>query len=158
VFERYTEKARCVILFAREEAGELGVDNIEAEHVLLGLIRENKEVARRIESGGGSEASIRSRIQKHRPAGKKIPGSVDLPLSQESKRVLAYAAEEAGRLSLRHIGTEHLLLGLLREKKCVAARILGDCHFDLTSLRGELNPFQEDATNARRHEKSPLAD
>ena len=102
MFERYTEKARRVISFARNEAAEVGVLSIETEHVLLGLICENKEVAKHIENGGDSAEAIRSRIQKQRPVGKKIPSSVGLPLSQESRRVLAYAAEEAGRLPQAH--------------------------------------------------------
>lgn len=158
MFERYTERARHVILLARDEVAELGIPSIETEHLLLGLIRGNKEVAKRIENVGGSEGLIRSRMQTARPADKKIARSVSLPLSQGSKRVLAYAAEEAGRLSHEHIGSEHLLLGLLREKKCVAARILTESHFDLTSLREELNRYRAGATLANHEEKSPLAD
>lgn len=120
MFERYTEKARRVVFFARYEASEYGSPYIETEHMLLGLLREDPALARRIFQASGSfessADSIRRKISERGKLGEKFPTSVDLPLSNESKRVLAYAAEEAERLNNRHIGTEHLLLGLLHEK------------------------------------------
>ena len=121
MFERYTEKARRVIFFARYEASHYGSPYIETEHLLLGLLREDHPLARKVLGSAGppSEPSIESikrKISDRGMLGKESPTSVDLPLSNESKRVLAYAAEEAERLAHKHIGTEHLLLGLLREK------------------------------------------
>lgn len=123
MFERYTEKARRVIFFARYEASKYGSPYIETEDLLLGLLREDAALARRAfgsedarSRSFGATESIRRKIAERGPLGKKSPTSVDLPLSNESKRVLAYAGEEAERLANRHIGTEHLLLGLLREK------------------------------------------
>jgi Protein of unknown function (DUF1572)/Clp amino terminal domain, pathogenicity island component len=124
MFERYTEKARRVIFFARYEASNFGSPYIETEHLLLGLLREDKALTNRFLRSHGSVESIRKQIDEHTTIREKVLTSVDLPLSNECKRVLAYAAEEAERLAHRHIGTEHLLLGLLREEKCFAAEIL----------------------------------
>ncbi len=124
MFDRYTEKARRVIFFARYEASQFGSPYIETEHLLLGILREDKAVTNRFLKSQASVESIRKQIEGHTTIREKVSTSVDLPLSNECKRVLAYAAEEAERLSHQHIGTEHLLLGLLREEKCFAAEIL----------------------------------
>jgi ATP-dependent Clp protease ATP-binding subunit ClpA len=126
MFERYTEKARRVIFYARYEASQYGSPYIETEHLLLGLLREDPALARRTLRSGKSIESIRKKIDEHATGGKKFPTSVDLPVSNESKRVMAYAAEEAERLANRHIGTEHLLLGLLRERGSFAAQLLNE--------------------------------
>jgi ATP-dependent Clp protease ATP-binding subunit ClpC len=105
VFERYTEKARRVIFFGRYEASRYGSPFIETEHLLLGLLRENPEITQLFSSG--SEESILKQIDANTTAREHISTSVDLPLSNECKRVLAYGAEEA---------ESHLLLGLLRER------------------------------------------
>src|SRR5213075_2093679 len=115
MFERYTEKARRAIFFARYEASQYGSPYIETEHLLLGLLREDKALTNRFLRSHASVESIRKQIEGHTTIREKVSTSVDLPLSNECKRVLAYAAEEAERLSHKHIGTEHLLLGLLRE-------------------------------------------
>jgi len=114
MFERYTEKARRVIFFARYEASQFGSPYIETEHLLLGLLREDKALANRFLRSHAAVESIRKQIEGHTTIREKVSTSVDLPLSHECKRVLAYGAEEAERLNHKHIGTEHLLLGLLR--------------------------------------------
>ena len=111
MFERYTEKARRVIFFARYEASQFGSPYIETEHLLLGLLREDKALTNRFLRSHASVESIRKQIEGHTTIREKVSTSVDLPLSNECKRVLAYAAEEAERLSHKHIGTEHLLFG-----------------------------------------------
>ncbi|HYE23905.1 MAG TPA: ATP-dependent Clp protease ATP-binding subunit [Clostridia bacterium] len=138
MFERYTEKARRVIFFARYEASQFGSPYIETEHLLLGLLREDKALTNRFLRQHSSVESIRKQIEGHTTIREKVSTSVDLPLSNECKRVLAYAAEEAERLSHKHIGTEHLLLGLLREEKCFAAEILHERGLRLASIRDEL--------------------
>ena len=95
MFERYTEKARRVIFFARYEASQFGSPYIETEHLLLGLIREDKTLANRFLRSHAALDSIRKQIEAHTTMREKVPTSVDLPLSHECKRVLAYAAEEA---------------------------------------------------------------
>ena len=124
MFERYTEKARRVIFFARYEASQFGSPYIETEHLLLGLLREDKALANRFLRSHAAIESIRKQIEAQTTMREKVSTSVDLPLSHECKRVLAYGAEEAERLNHKHIGTEHLLLGLLREEKSFAAEIL----------------------------------
>jgi ATP-dependent Clp protease ATP-binding subunit ClpC len=139
MFERYTEKARRVIFFARYEASQFGSPYIETEHLLLGLLREDKALTNRFLRSHASVESIRKQIEGHTTIREKVSTSVDLPLSNECKRVLAYAAEEAERLSHKHIGTEHLLLGLLREEKCFAAEILHERGLKLLAIREELS-------------------
>ena len=136
MFERYTEKARRTIFFARYEASQFGSPYIEAEHLLLGLLREDKSLANRFLRSPAE--SIREQIERHTAPGEKVPTSVDLPLSHECKRVLAYGAEEAERLKHKHIGTEHMLLGLLREEKCFAARLLHEQGLTIDSVREQL--------------------
>src|SRR5881397_4364303 len=157
MFERYTEKARRVIFFARYEASQFGSPYIETEHLLLGLIREDKGLSNRFLHSGA--ATIRQQVENHTAVGQSIATSVDLPLSKESKRVLAYAAEEAERLAHKHIGTEHLLLGLLREEKSFAAQILHERGLRLSTIREELaRSSQEKAQPQRQRESSLLSE
>ncbi len=135
MFERYTEKARRVVFFGRYEASQFGSPFIETEHLLLGLLREDKALTNRFLRAHGVVESIRRQIEKNTTIREKVSTSVDLPLSNECKRVLAYAAEEAERLGHKHIGTEHLLLGLLREEGCFAAQMLKERGIELESIR-----------------------
>jgi Clp amino terminal domain, pathogenicity island component len=128
VFERYTEAARRVIFFARYEASQYGSPSIETEHLLLGLFREDKRLARAVLQGPGAAESIRKEIETQIVRGERISTSVEMPLSMESKRVLQYAGESAQQLGRRHVHPENLLLGILREEECMAARVLkGRC-------------------------------
>src|ERR1700760_3204566 len=145
MFERYTEKARRVIFFARYEASQFGSPYIETEHLLLGLLREDKALTNRFLRSHASVESIRKQIEAHTTIREKVSTSVDLPLSDECKRVLAYAAEEAERLGHKHIGTEHLLLGLLREERCFAAQMLKERGIELASTRENLAKVAMDA-------------
>ena len=139
MFERFTEKARRVIFFSRYEASQFGSPYIETEHLLLGLVREDKALTGRfIGPLGPSAWDIRKEIEQHTMLREKTSTSVDLPLSNESKRVLAYSSEEADRFNEKHIGTEHLLLGLLREEKCYAAQLLKARKVKLDMVREEL--------------------
>jgi ATP-dependent Clp protease ATP-binding subunit ClpC len=161
MFERYTEKARRVIFFARYEASQFGSPYIETEHLLLGLLREDKALTNRFLRQHSSVDSIRKQIEGHTTMREKVSTSVDLPLSNECKRVLAYAAEEAERLSHKHIGTEHLLLGLLREEKCFAAEILHERGLKLQTIREEMQRTTQEKVQAqpqRNRESSLLAE
>jgi hypothetical protein len=148
MFERYTERARRVIFFARYEASQFGSTTIESEHLLLGLLREDKSLADRFLPidilGVRKEVEVRSGVRE------KVSTSIDLPLSNECKRILAYAAEEAERLNQRFISTEHILLGILREEKCVAAEILERRGLTVSPLREEL------ARSPMPRQESPL--
>ena len=122
MFERYTEQARRAIFFARYETSQFGAEQIEPDHFLLGLFRQDPVLMKRFLPDTSGE-SIRDRIQREAPLRQGISTSTDLPLSHSVKRILAYGAEEAERMGHLHIGTEHLLLGLLREPTS-ASRIL----------------------------------
>jgi hypothetical protein len=138
MFERYTERARRVIFFARYEAVQFGSTIIESEHLLLGLIREDQNLTNRFIRNHSAIESIRIEIEGRTTFREKVSTSIDLPLSNECKRIVAYAAEEAERLNHGHIGTEHLLLGILREERCVAAEILRERGLGLNAIREEL--------------------
>jgi len=139
MFEKYTEKARRVIFFARYEASQFGSPTIETEHLLLGLIREDKNLTSRFSPRtNASIDSIRKEIEGRALVRERVSTSVDLLFSDECKRVLNAAAEESERLSHKCIGTEHMLLGLLREEKSVAAEILRERGLRLSIIREEL--------------------
>src|SRR5881275_2281316 len=156
MFERYTERARRVIFFARYEASQFGSTTIETEHLLLGLIREDKNLTNRFLRNSSSIESIRKEIEGRTTIREKVSTSIDLPLSNECKRILAYAAEEAERLNHRHIGTEHLLLGILREEKCVAAEILHERGLWLNAIREELARSVVDRQTLAKPKETPL--
>src|SRR5580698_3390694 len=156
VFERYTEKARRVIFFARYEASQYGSPYIETEHLLLGLMREDKALASRFLRSHGSIESIRKEIESRITIRERISTSVEVPLSQECKRILNFAAEEAERLGHKHVGTEHLLLGILREEKCFGAEILMERGLRLTTLREELGRTTGEKTAAQRPKETSL--
>src|ERR1700692_1164554 len=156
MFERYTEKARRVIFFARYEASQFGSPYIETEHLLLGLLREDKALANRFLRSHAAVDSIRKQIEGHATIREKVSTSVDLPLSHECKRVLAYGAEEAERLNHKHIGTEHLLLGLLREEKCFAAEILHERGLRLSQVREEIQRSSSEKVASNRPKESSL--
>ena len=134
MLERYTEKARRVIFFARYEASQFGAHAIETEHILLGLLREDKGLALSLGLRFSVE-EIRSEIESATMAAEKTSTSVDLPLSEESKRVLKHAAEEADNSEHKYVGTEHLLAGLLREPQTFGARLLEKRGFTLDAVR-----------------------
>ena len=212
MFERYTETARRTIFFARYEASQFGSTVIGTEHLLLGMLREDRglalrflgdespadegkeivphevaEAQQRIQSvvqrmenaianhefekakalsdeehqerehlrqlaeqyhltgdaggfipSGGRIAEIRRRIESAAPRRPKVSTSQDLPLSHHAKHVLSFGAEEAERMNHRHIGPEHLFLGLLREESCLAAQILAGFGLKLHQVRQEL--------------------
>src|ERR671912_325283 len=150
MFERYTERARRVLFFARYEASQLGSISIETEHLLLGLFREGKGLTSRIFARSHlSLESIRKEIEGRTVFREKVSTSVEIPFSAETKRVLQFAAEEADRLLHNYIGTEHLLLGILREERSVAASILME-----TPLLAE---FSRDLTEAAmKNQLDPL--
>src|SRR5215471_2798486 len=120
MFERYTERARRVLFFARYEAGELGSPSIGTEHLLLGLIREGKGLTSEIFARAHLPLdSIREEIETSK--GPRKGESVEIPFGPETGELLAnLAREEADRLKDHYIGSEHLLLGLLRRERTLA--------------------------------------
>jgi ATP-dependent Clp protease ATP-binding subunit ClpC len=154
MFERYTEKARRVIFFARYEASQFGAPAIEPEHLLLGLMREDKTLTGRFFTRAQiTIEAIRREIEGRTLLRERIPTSVELPLAPETKRVLHYSHEESDRLQHRHIGTEHLLLGLLREERSMAAQILFERGLRLNAVRDEI--ARQSGADARHRKDIP---
>jgi hypothetical protein len=146
MFERYTERARRVIFFARYEASQFGSVTIDPEHLLLGILREDRNTVSRFLGPRAPGEDIRNEIAARLTIKEKVSTSIDLPVSPACKRILAYSAEEMERLRHNHIGTEHLLLGILREEGTIAAQVLDARGLKLTSVREELarNPLPEE--------------
>jgi quercetin dioxygenase-like cupin family protein len=139
MFERYNDQARRVLFFARYEASQLGSLSIEAEHVLLGLIREGAGLtAALFDRLQLSPETIRYEIERRTGLREKIPTAVEIPFSAATQRVLNLAAEEADRLAHQHIGSEHLLLGIVRERDSAAASILESHGLTLATVREDL--------------------
>ena len=140
MFERYTEKARRVVFFARYEALQYGSHYISPEHILLGLMREDKTVSARFFPFRNSLTveSVRREVEERIVPRERIPQSAELHLAPETKRILAFANEESRQLQNRHIGPEHLLLGLVREERSVAAEILYQYGLRLQDVREEV--------------------
>jgi uncharacterized protein (TIGR03435 family) len=125
MFDRFTLRANQVHFYARSEVSQLGGSSIEPEHILLGLLDEGKGLGSRILLRTGvSLDDLRREIVDRLTGGEKLPESAEIPFSASCERALQYAADEADRLTHRHIGTDHLLLGLLREDGSVAAEVL----------------------------------
>jgi ATP-dependent Clp protease ATP-binding subunit ClpA len=122
MFERYTEKARRAIFFARYESSQAGSPVIATEHLLFGVLRASRNLQEHLRV---DPAELEKRLWTG-VVGAKISTSVDIPLDDLCKRALAHAAQEADRMRDRHIDTEHLLLGLMREDKSHAAQVLRD--------------------------------
>jgi ATP-dependent Clp protease ATP-binding subunit ClpC len=114
MFERYSEKARRVIFFARYEASQWSAETIEPAHLLLGLLREDRPLFRKLLPAPEPLWNAAESLGV-KPSERNIFVSGDMPLSEGSKRVLTYAAEEAEQLAHRQVGTDHLLIGLLKE-------------------------------------------
>src|SRR5438552_2178527 len=126
MFERYTERSRRVIFFARYEALQYGSQVIAPEHILLGLMREDKTISARFFPFRHvlTVDTIRRDVEERIVVRERIPQSTELHLSAGTKQILFYANDESRQLKNRHIGPEHLLLGIVREEKSVAAEIL----------------------------------
>ena len=157
MFERYTERARRVIFFARYEASQLGSSSIETEHLLLGLIREGKGLTSRVFGKGNiSMETIRKEIEGRTVYRDKVSTSVDIPLSIESKRVLGYASEEADRMLHTYIGTEHILLGLLREERSLAANLLTQKGMRIGGVRDDILQLLNERASLGKAKETPL--
>jgi hypothetical protein len=134
MFERYTEKARRVIFFARYEASQFGSPAIDTEHILLGLFREDKRAFSWAPKAQHPDV-IRHRIESWIPKHPPISTAVDLPLSKAAKSLLLRARDEGDRLNSKHIGTEHLFLALLQESDGPITQVLREFGADLEKLR-----------------------
>ena len=153
MFEHFTEKARRVIFFARHEASTFGSREITAEHLLLGLLRENLSVANQYFHSPGAPESIRKRLEEQLPRGEKLPTSADLPLSVDARRVLAHAIEASIRLKHKDVTPAHLLMGLVQLENSLAARVLRDHEVTIPEItekmpKAEFTPQSETLVTA----------
>jgi hypothetical protein len=138
MFERFTERARQVVVLAQEEARTLKHNYIGTEHILLGLLREEEGLAARVlESLEITVERVRGQVVRIVGSGEEVT-SGQIPFTPRAKKVLELALREALSLGHNYIGTEHILLGLVRENEGVAARILLDFDADSEKIRNEV--------------------
>ncbi len=139
MFDRFTERARKVILLAKEESKRFNHDYIGTEHILLGLIKEGEGVAAAVLQNLGLNLDmIRLETEKLVQPGPSTAISGDIPFTPKAKKVIELAMDEARNLGHNYIGTEHLLLGLIRENEGVASQVLLNLGLDLNKVRKEI--------------------
>ncbi|MCH8978063.1 MAG: hypothetical protein IH945_02325 [Armatimonadetes bacterium] len=143
MWQRFTERARKVVFYAQEEAQKFGEGYVSTEHLLLGLCRESDSVAARVlERLGVSLKRVRKEVEKQLPRG-ETRHSQDMALTPRAKRVIDLAYDEARNLNNNYIGTEHLLLGLIREGDGLAGRVLAKLGVELDRSRREVMTLQD---------------
>jgi len=147
MFNRFTERARKVILLAKEEAKRFNHDYIGTEHILLGLVREGEGVAAVVlQKMGLSLQRIRLEVEKIVKAGPSTLISGDIPFTPKAKKVIELSGEEARSLGHNYIGTEHILLGLIKEGEGVASQTLVNLGLDMDKVRQEIVELLGSAT------------
>jgi hypothetical protein len=138
MFERFKERARQVVVLAQEEARTLEHNYIGTEHLLLGLLREDEGLAARVlESLDITLERVRAQVVRVVGSGEEVP-SGQIPFTPRVKEVFELALREALNLGHSYIGTEHILLGIVRENEGIAARVLVDFHADSEKVRNEV--------------------
>ena len=147
MFERFTDRARHVVVLAQQEARMLNHNYIGTEHLLLGLIHEGEGIAAQVlESLGISLQAVRRQVEEIIGEGQQAPPG-DIPFTPRTKKVLELSLREARALDHHYVGTEHILLGLIREGEGVAAQVLADLGADLSRVRQQvielLNGYQD---------------
>ena len=143
MWQRFTERARRVVFFAQEEAGRLGENDVSTEHLLLGILREEDSVSSRIlHRMNFTNHQIRFEVERHATRGDGRMGQ-DMQLTPPAKRVIDLAYEEANLLSNNYIGTEHLMMGLIRDPEGLAGRVLATLGVDLARYREEVIRLQD---------------
>lgn len=153
MFERFTDRGRRVICLAQEEARQLGHNYIGTEHVLLGLIHEDEGVAARaLKSLGISLEGVRDLVQEIIGRGQAAPTG-HIPFTPRAKRVLELSLREALQFGHNYVGTEHLLLGLIREGEGVGAQVLVKLGAELTQARKQVIKTLSDDDGHRVDEK-----
>ncbi len=139
MFERFTERARKVIILARDEAIRLGHDYVGTEHLLLGLIREGDGLALPVlRKLNVDKVAVIAEIEERVPVGNKFSPGSEIPFTSGAKRVLECAISEARSLRHNYIGTEHLLLGLVREGEGIASQVLRGFGVSLASAKAQV--------------------
>jgi ATP-dependent Clp protease ATP-binding subunit ClpC len=136
MFEKYTEKAKKVLFLARYEASQVGGRVIGSDHLLLGLIKEGDDLVRDLFQRSGVNVDLlRAELEARGPSGEKLAAPIEIPFSEETKKILACAEEEAERLLHPYVSDEHILLGLLRVEDSAAGRLLAEKGMRLYALR-----------------------
>ncbi|MCX6343101.1 MAG: ATP-dependent Clp protease ATP-binding subunit [Fimbriimonadales bacterium] len=149
MWQRFTERARRVVFYAQEEAQKFGEGYVSTEHLLLGLVRESDSVAARVlDKLGVSLNRVRAEVEKQLPRGDARPNQ-DMTLTPRAKRVIDLAYDEARNLNNNYIGTEHLLLGLIREGDGLAGRVLAKLGVELEKARREVMGLQDNDTQGK---------
>ena len=157
MFEKYNEKARRALFFARYESSKLGSKVIESEHILLGVLREGEEIIKEIFARFNVKPDeIRREIEGDRVFVERVSSTQELPLSEESKKILAYASHEAESMMHPYVGTEHLLIGILRVDPCVAGRILMSHGFNLYGVREETIALIKEREASKQKKELPF--
>ena len=161
MFEKFTEKARRVMFFARYEASQFGAESIQSGHLLLGLLRESEKTSTQLlERMGVQVSSLRERlVAALTPKDKKITPSstsIDIPMEEEVKRILQHATAESAKLNHKHVGAEHLLLGMLKEETCLAGRLLKEAGADLIAAKEILLESTKEEKIAKKKKEHPL--
>ncbi|MBT3350744.1 MAG: ATP-dependent Clp protease ATP-binding subunit [Nitrospinaceae bacterium] len=161
MFKRFTERARKVIILAREEADNYRHEYLGTEHILLGVLKDGGGIAIAVlQKLGVDPKQLRLELERNLPKSTSGPVEGDIPFTPKAKKVLEYAVEEARLMGHNYIGTEHLLLGIVREKDGLAAKILGSFGVKLQQTREQtINLLREPvATRARDKSKTPALD
>lgn len=154
MFERFTDRARRVVVLAQEEARMLNHNYIGTEHILLGLIHEGEGVAAKaLESLDISLQGVREKVQEKIGPGQNAP-SGHIPFTPRAKKVLELSLREALQLGHNHIGTEHILLGLIREGEGVAAQVLVEMNADLNKVRQQVIQLLSGYSGGNQGEKA----
>ena len=138
MFERFTDRARRVVVLAQDEARRLDHNYIGTEHLLLGLIREGEGVAAKaLEALGISLDTVRQQVEQIIGQGQQAP-SGHIPFTPRAKKVLELSLRESQQMGHNYIGTEHILLGLIRQGDGTAARVLAGLGADLSGVRAQV--------------------
>ncbi|HOZ46386.1 MAG TPA: ATP-dependent Clp protease ATP-binding subunit [Candidatus Hydrogenedentes bacterium] len=167
MWERFTERAKHVVSTAREEATRLGSEYVRTEHILLGLCREPEGIAARsLENLGVDIEALALEIEQQVQPGSSVVSGDDIAFTPRAKKVLELAVDEARRFNHSYIGTEHILLGLLKEGEGIAAKVLQDMKVDLGRVQAEIIRLLGDQapqtggaqTGASRKSQTPALD
>jgi ATP-dependent Clp protease ATP-binding subunit ClpC len=157
MFEKYTEKAKKVLFLARYEASQMGSKVIGSEHLLLGLLKEGDELVQDLFTRANVNIELlRAELEARGPSGEKQVTPIEIPFSEEAKKVLAGAEEEAERLLHPNVGDEHILLGLLRVEDSAAGRILAEKGMRLYALREETVAAWKQRALPRKAKETPF--
>ena len=157
MFEKYSEKARRALFFARYEASKMGSRVIESEHLLLGILREGEEsVSELLDRFRIKPDELRKEIEGEKVFVERVSSTAELPLSEETKKILAYASHEAESMVHATVGSDHLLLGILRVESSFAMQTLDRAGIDLYAAREEVVAMARERESAQQRKELPF--